>query len=88
MVYNVKISLINFNLNYQHINCKHSTNNHKIKYPYIETCGTWLPVTTPQKLRHMATSSRFEKVRGGVEIGVGKYVGVWEEMWEEVREEV
>ena len=45
-----------------------------------------LPVTSPQKLRHMVTSPHFEKVKGDVGI-VGKCVGVWGEegeMWEEV----
>ena len=34
-----------------------------------------LPVTSPQKLRHMVTSPHFEKVRGDVGI-VGKCVGM------------
>ena len=37
-----------------------------------------LPVTSPQKLRHMVTSPHFEKVRGDVRI-VRKCVGVWRE---------
>ena len=45
-----------------------------------------VPVTSPQKLRHVVTSPHFEKVRRDVGI-VGKCVEVWGkegEMWEEV----
>ena len=35
-----------------------------------------VPVTSPQKLRHVVTSPHFDKVRGDVGI-VGKCVEVW-----------
>ena len=43
--------------------------------------GEWLPVTSPQKLRHMATLPYFQKVRRDVgrnmKGSVRKSVGVW-----------